>query len=74
MHRKTSIIITGYDTLESLQICIESIRAFTDFGTYEIIVIENTSVAAVVEWLQAQDDIICIFSEKNEGFSRCEVV
>lgn len=70
MYGMTSIVILSYNTLELLQMCVESIRAFTDLGTYEIIVVENASTDGSVEWLKMQDDIRCIFNEENAGFPK----
>ena len=52
MCHKTSIIILSYNTLEMLQLCIESIREYTEVGTYEIIVVENASKDGSAEWLK----------------------
>ena len=70
MCHKTSIIILSYNTLEMLQLCIESIREYTEVGTYEIIVVENASKDGSAEWLKEQGDLRCIYNEENQGFPR----
>lgn len=66
----TSIVILSYNTLDYLKLCIESIRLFTQKGTYEIIVIENGSRDGSSEWLRKQLDIKCIFNKENKGFPK----
>ena len=68
MCHKTSIIILSCNTLELLQLCIASIREFTEAGTYEIIVVENASKDGSIEWLKAQTGLTCIYNEENQGF------
>ena len=70
MCHKTSIIILSYNTLEMLQLCIASIREYTEVGTYEIIVVENASKDGSAEWLKEQGDLRCIYNEENQGFPR----
>ncbi len=70
MSHKTSIIILSYNTLELLQLCIESIRTYTEAGTYEIIVVENASEDGSAAWLRAQEDLVCIYNEENQGFPK----
>ena len=70
MSHKTSIIILSYNTLELLQLCIESIRTYTEAGTYEIIVVENASEDGSAAWLRAQKDLVCIYNEENQGFPK----
>ena len=70
MCHKTSIIILSYNTLELLQLCIESIRTYTEAGTYEIIVVENASEDGSAAWLRAQKDLVCIYNEENQGFPK----
>ena len=66
----TSIVILNYNTIDFIQTCIESIRAFTAEGHYELIVVDNGSVDGSVEWLKLQDDLKCIFNSENVGFPR----
>ena len=68
MHDKTSIIILSYNTLELMQLCIQSIHAHTEAGTYEIIVVENASTDGSAEWLKAQEDLVYIYNDENRGF------
>lgn len=67
---KTSIVILNYNTIDYIQACVESIRAFTNEGRYEIIIVDNGSKDGSVEWLKEQDDLICIYNEDNVGFPK----
>ena len=70
MALKTSIVILNYNTIDYIQTCVESIRAFTEEGHYEIIVVDNGSKDGSVEWLKEQADIKCIFNAENVGFPK----
>ncbi|MEW6698049.1 MAG: glycosyltransferase [Bacillota bacterium] len=67
---KTSIIILTYNKLEYTQKCIESIRKYTKFGTYEIIVVDNNSTDGTVDWLRRQKDLRVIYNKENMGFPK----
>ncbi|MBP2630533.1 MAG: methyltransferase protein [Firmicutes bacterium] len=67
---KTSIVILTYNQLDYTKLCIESIRNYTEPGTYEIIVVDNHSTDETVNWLKNQADITCIFNERNNGFPK----
>ncbi|NMB10279.1 MAG: methyltransferase domain-containing protein [Tissierellia bacterium] len=67
---KTSIIILTCDNLEYNKLCIESIRQYTEQGTYEIIVVDNNSTDGTVEWLKQQEDIKLILNYENLGFPK----
>lgn len=67
---KTSIIILTYNNLNYSKLCIDSIRHFTEEGTYEIIVVDNASTDGTVEWLKQQRDIKSIFNKNNLGFPK----
>lgn len=64
----TSIIVLTYNKLEYNQLCIESIRQYTEPDSYEIIVIDNHSTDGTVEWLKSQQDIRLILNSENAGF------
>lgn len=66
--KKTSIIILTHNLLQYTRQCIESIRQYTPYGSYEIIVVDNHSTDSTLDWLRAQDDIILITNEENYGF------
>lgn len=70
MNNFTSIVILSYNTLLMTQMCIESIRSFTDEGTYEIIVIDNASTDGSAEWISKQPDIKYILNKENKGFPK----
>lgn len=66
----TSIVIATYNKLEFTQQCIESLREFTEPGSYELIVVDNHSIDGTVAWLQQQADIRTVFNEQNLGFPK----
>lgn len=66
----TSIVILSYNTCQLTQLCIESIRRYTEPDTYEIIVVDNASKDESVDYLKAQKDIKCIFNQENAGFPK----
>ncbi len=66
----TSIIILSYNTDQYNQLCIESIREYTEPGTYEIIVIDNASKDGSVSWLKKQADVKLICNKTNKGFPK----
>ncbi|BBI36136.1 glycosyltransferase [Cohnella abietis] len=66
----TSIVIATYNKLEYTQLCIESIRKYTERGSYEIIVVDNQSTDETVDWLKKQDDIKAIYNNQNLGFPK----
>jgi GT2 family glycosyltransferase len=67
---KTSIVIATYNKLEYTQQCIQSIREFTPFGVYEIIIVDNHSTDGTLAWLNEQKDIRTIRNEDNLGFPK----
>lgn len=67
---KTNIIILTLNKLEYTQVCIDSIRRFTQRGSYQIIVVDNGSTDGTREWLADQTDIMSIFNEDNVGFPK----
>jgi len=67
---KTSIVILTYNQLEYTKQCIDSIRKYTQHGTYEIIIVDNHSTDGTVEWLMQQKDIKVIFNDINLGFPK----
>ena len=70
----TSIVILSYNTLQYLKLCLESIRRYTEPGSYELIIVENASRDGSAEWLrQDQDrvrDMKVIFNRENVGFPK----
>ncbi|MBT2291603.1 glycosyltransferase [Paenibacillus albidus] len=67
---KTSIILLTYNKLQYTQACIESIRKYTQKGTYQLIVVDNLSTDGTRDWLADQTDILTIFNEENVGFPK----
>lgn len=66
----TSIVILTYNKLEYTKLCIDSVRKYTEDGTYEIIVVDNNSTDETVEWLSQQNDLRVIFNDSNLGFPK----
>ncbi|WP_234119662.1 glycosyltransferase [Clostridium hydrogenum] len=66
----TSIILLTYNNLEYTKLCIDSIRKYTNEGSYEIIIVDNASTDGTIEWLKEQKDIKVIFNDKNLGFPK----
>ncbi|WP_273226425.1 glycosyltransferase [Geosporobacter ferrireducens] len=67
---KTSIVLLTFNQLSYTKLCIDSIRKYTDEGTYEIIVVDNHSTDGTVEWLKEQKDIRAVFNNENLGFPK----
>ncbi|WP_051180071.1 glycosyltransferase [Selenomonas ruminantium] len=66
----TSIVILNKDLLIYTKQLIESIRQYTEKGSYEIIVVDNGSQDGSVEWLQQQNDVRLIANKENAGFPK----
>lgn len=67
---KTSIVMLTYNKLQYTKQCIDSIRKYTDKETYELIVVDNNSIDGTVNWLEEQQDLLCIFNKENLGFPK----
>lgn len=67
---KTSIVILTHNKLVYTQKCIESIRKYTQSGTYEIIIVDNNSTDGTVDWLRRQKDLRTIYNKENLGFPK----
>ncbi|AOZ92250.1 glycosyltransferase family 2 protein [Paenibacillus crassostreae] len=69
MTHKTSIIILTHNQLPITQMCLSSIRCYTD-EPYELIVVDNGSTDATVSYLKSQADVKSIFNNINLGFAK----
>ena len=69
-YMKTSIVILTHNQLNFTKQCIDSIRKYTAYGTYELIIVDNASSDGSVEWLQQQPDLRVLYNSQNEGFPR----
>lgn len=67
-YRRVAIVILSYNTYEMTRFCIESIRRNNSPDSYEIIVVDNASTDASLDWLEKQQDIILIKNSENMGF------
>lgn len=70
----TSIVILSYNTLVYLRFCIESVRRYTESGSYELIIVDNASIDGSAQWLHHEqertNDIKVIFNDANAGFPK----
>lgn len=64
---RASIIIPTYNRLDLLQLCISSIRKYTD-TPHEIIVVDSASTDGTAHWCR-QEKLPFISLPRNEGFS-----
>lgn len=67
---KIAIVILTYNNLEYTKACLESIRKYTERGTYEIVIVDNNSTDDTRQWLLEQGDIKVKFNNENMGFPR----
>jgi len=63
----TSIVILTRNQVEYTRMCLDSIRARTD-EPYELIVVDNGSTDATVDYLRSQSDVKLIENPDNRGF------
>ncbi|RTR36368.1 glycosyltransferase [Robertmurraya yapensis] len=66
----TSIIIPTFNKLNYTIECIDSIRKYTQPGTYEIVIVDNGSTDGTRQWLANQEDIRTLLNANNEGFPK----
>ncbi len=73
LYPKASIIIVSYNNPELLKNCLNSIKAFTRYPNYEVIVVDNNSEQAVKDYLRVSQknnpQLKTIFNPKNKGFA-----
>ncbi|MGL5752387.1 MAG: glycosyltransferase family 2 protein, partial [Paraclostridium sp.] len=65
-----SIIILTHNKEEYTKQCIESIRKYTKYIDYEIIVVDNNSTDETISYLKSQSDIKLIQNKENLGFPK----
>lgn len=70
---KVDIVITTYNNLPYLKLCIESIRAGTDWP-HNIIVVASGNKDGTFEWLRRQPDVIHALSNERLYFSKANNV
>ncbi|MBE0650737.1 MAG: glycosyltransferase family 2 protein [Bacteroidales bacterium] len=61
-----SLIIPSWNNLPYLKLCIRSIRENSHFK-HQIIVVVNEGKDGTLEWIQSEEDIDYVFSQKNLG-------
>lgn len=62
------LVIVSCNALSDLQACIESVRRET-YLPYRLIVVDNGSDAATLDFLQAQDDVVLIENGEKWGYA-----
>lgn len=71
--QKVSIVIVSYQSLQHIKECLASIRDYTAYPSYEVIIVDNASAPEVVDFLKEfctrHENFRLIASEKNLGFS-----
>ncbi|WP_410511872.1 bifunctional glycosyltransferase family 2 protein/class I SAM-dependent methyltransferase [Paenibacillus sp. BR2-3] len=67
---KTSIVILTRNNLTYTKLCLESIRRYTQEGSYELIIVDNGSTDGTVEWLKEQPDLHVLYNKENLGFPK----
>jgi GT2 family glycosyltransferase/glycosyltransferase involved in cell wall biosynthesis/Tfp pilus assembly protein PilF len=66
-----SLIIPVFNNVELTKKCIDSIRKNTRCDLYEIIIVDNASTDATLEYLNSLEDSVKIIrNEKNVGFAK----
>lgn len=68
MKPKVSIVVVNWNLLKYLKLCIKSIRQYTQYENYEIIVVDNESKDGSKEWLSKQKDLKIITNKDNLGW------
>lgn len=63
---RVSVLLTCFNHLAYLPACLEGVRSQT-FGDLEILALDDGSTDGTREWLSDQQNITCIFNEKNLG-------
>ena len=63
-----SIVILTYNKLDFTKICIDSLLKYTDMTNGEVIVIDNNSTDATVDYLSGIKEIKLIKNKENRGF------
>ncbi len=61
-----SILLPTWNNLPYLQLCIRSIQTHSE-RSHQIIVIINEGTDGTLEWVQSQEDLDYIYSDKNLG-------
>lgn len=69
MRPKVDIVVTTYNNLSYLKLCIESIRAGTDWP-YNIIVVASGNKDGTFDWILRQPDVIHFLSDERLCFSQ----
>lgn len=72
LYRMASIIVVSYGNLSLTKQCLESIFRFTDYPSYEVVVVDNGSSEDTVRGLQQLEDqypFTLILLGENKGFA-----
>lgn len=68
-YTKTSIITLSQNQLTDIQDSIQSIRAYTAQGSYQLIVVDLESTDGSREWLAEQTDVLSIYASQPFDYS-----
>ena len=69
-NKKVTIIILTWNGLEYTKRCLDSLRNYTTYDNYDIIIVDNGSNDGTVDFLKKETNIRVIFNSKNLGFVR----
>jgi GT2 family glycosyltransferase len=71
--RSASIVVVTYDNLLFTRLCLESVLAMTEYPDYELIVVDNASTDATVDYLREladrHADVRIALNSENRGFA-----
>lgn len=68
MSKKVSIVILTWNGIEYTKQCLESLKKYTVYENYEIIIVDNGSTDGTIEYLKTLTDITFIENGENLGF------
>jgi len=63
----TSIVLVTFNQVAYTQLCLDSLRLFTD-EPYEVIVVDNASTDGTVEYLRTLSGLRLVMNNQNRGF------
>jgi GT2 family glycosyltransferase len=70
---RVSIIILTHDNLTFTKLCLESVVANTDYGDYEIVIVDNASADGTPDYLRElaarYANVRVSFNDRNRGFA-----
>jgi GT2 family glycosyltransferase/glycosyltransferase involved in cell wall biosynthesis len=74
LYGKVAVVIVSYNNLQYLKLCLKSIWKKTNYPNFQVVVVDNGSESAVVEFLEAcaakESRLKVILNRENLGFAR----